>query len=168
MGGAEGRAGQPLLLIGVQQHVVAHEQLGALIHDHAGGGHAAVGQVPELGQELLHVQGHAVADDVGDVGVEDPGGQLVERKLAVVTDDGVPGVGPALKADDHIGRLGQEIGDLPLALVAPVCANDCFDHNSFLLPRGFAHWPFPARNAHGNPIPMAVFIIIRTGQRRKP
>ena len=39
----------------------------------------------------------------------------MERKLAVVTDDGVPGVGPALKADDHIGRLGQEIGDLPLA-----------------------------------------------------
>ena len=56
--------------------------------------------------------------------VKDTRGQLVERKFAVVTDDGVPGVGPALKADDHIGRLGQEIGDLSLALVAPVYAGD--------------------------------------------
>jgi len=149
LGGAESSPRQALLLIAVQQHMIAHQKLGTLIHDDMGGGHTAVGQMLQLGQKLLHVQGHTVADDVGGMRVKDTRGQLVERKFAVVTDDGVPGVGPALKADDHIGRLGQEIGDLSLALVAPVCANDCFDHSSFLLPRGFAHWPFPARNRPG-------------------
>ena len=40
----------------------------------------------------------------------------------------MPCVGPALKADDHIGRFGEKVGDLSLSFVAPVGAYDRFDH----------------------------------------
>ena len=41
-------------------------------------------------EKLADVQRHPVADDVGDVIVKHAGGQLVQRKLAVLVDDGVP------------------------------------------------------------------------------
>ena len=52
----------------------------------------------------------------------------MQRKAAIVVDNGVAGVRSALEADDHIGLLGQQIGDLALSLVAPVRAYDCFYH----------------------------------------
>ena len=129
--------------------MVGHEDLGALIHDDMGRGDAAVSQALQLGEELRHVQGHAVADDVDGVGVEHAGGELVQGKLPIVADDGVTRVRAALEADDHVGLLGQEIGDLALALVAPVGAYDCFYHRVSSCPQGFARGrrpplPFPA------------------------
>ena len=42
----------------------------------------------------------------------------------------LPGVTPALKADDNIRLGGEHIGDLALAFVAPVGAYNRFDHVS--------------------------------------
>ena len=109
--------------------MVGHQQLGPLIHDHTGRGDAAVLQSLELLEKRGDMQGHAVSDDVRGVGVKDAGGELVQGEFTVVADDGVTGVRTALKADDHVGLLGKEVGDLALSLVAPVCANNCFDHN---------------------------------------
>ena len=60
-----------------------------------------------------------------------PGGDEVELELLAVADDGVPGVVAALVADDHVALGRQQIGDLALALVAPLGADhDCPGHHS--------------------------------------
>ena len=130
LGGAESGARQALLLIGVLEHMIGHQHLSPLVHDDVGSGHAAVGQGFQLVDELGHVQGHTVADDVGGVGVEHTGGELMQCELSVIADDGMACVGAALEADDHIGLLSEQVGDFALALVAPVCAYNCFDHSS--------------------------------------
>ena len=57
----------------------------------------------------------------------------MQRKFAVVVDDRMTGVGAALKADDHIAVVCENVGDFTLTLVAPVGAYDCFYHDGFLL-----------------------------------
>ena len=110
--------------------MIGHQDLSALGDDQVGSGHTLIGDALQLGYQLLDVQCHAVSDDVGDVRVENTGGQNVQRKAAIIVDDGVARVGSALKADDNIGLLGQHIGDLALAFVAPVGADDRFYHSS--------------------------------------
>mgnify|MGYP001530392383 CR=1 FL=1 len=39
------------------------------------------------------------------------------------------GIGTALEPYDNVGFLSEHIGDLALALVAPVGSDDCSDHN---------------------------------------
>ena len=138
LGGAEGLAGQALLLIAVLQDVIGHQQLSPLGHDQVGGGYALVGDGLQFGHQLGGIQGHAVADDVGDVGIKSAGGEDVQSKAAIIVDDGVARVGSALKADDHVGLLGQHIRDLALALVAPVGAHNSFYHICYLRRPGFA------------------------------
>ena len=138
LGRAEGLASQPLLLIGILERMVGHEQLGPLRDDEVGGGNALVGDGAQLVHQLADVQRHAVADDVGDVGIERAGRQGVQGEAAAVIDDGVAGIGAALEADDDVRALSQHIGDLALALVAPVGAYDRFYHNCYLQEPGFA------------------------------
>ena len=95
-----------------------------------GSRHAAGLQLPQFLHEFGDIQRHAVADDVGGVGIEDSGGELVQGEFTVVADDGVPGVGAALKADDYVGCFREHIGNLAFALVAPVGADDRFDHKN--------------------------------------
>jgi hypothetical protein len=47
----------------------------------------------------------------------------VELEFVALADDRVTGVVAALKANDHLGFLGDEVDDLPLALIAPLGAN---------------------------------------------
>ena len=53
----------------------------------------------------------------------------MQSKTAIIIDNGVAGIGTALEPDDHIRGLRQHVGDLALALVAPVGAYDRFYHN---------------------------------------
>ena len=48
----------------------------------------------------------------------------MELELLAVADDRVAGVVAALKAHDHVGLLGEQVGDLSLSLVAPLGADD--------------------------------------------
>ena len=50
----------------------------------------------------------------------------MELELLALADDRVAGVVAALEAHDHVGPLGEQVGDLPLALVAPLGAD--YDH----------------------------------------
>jgi len=50
-----------------------------------------------------------------------------------VVDDGVPGIGTALVANDDIGVTGKHVSDFALAFVAPVAAYNRFDHDTVLL-----------------------------------
>ena len=89
--------------------------------------------VLQLIHQLLQVQCHAVANDIGHMGVERAGGQDVEGEAAIIIDDGVAGVGTALEACHDVGMFRQHIRDLPLAFIAPVGAYDCFYHDARLL-----------------------------------
>ena len=60
----------------------------------------------------------AVTDDALRLGLDNTDGNQMESNRLVVVNDGVAGVGSALKADDHIGLFGEKVGDLALALVA--------------------------------------------------
>ncbi len=55
-------------------------------------------------------------------GIEDTGGQNVQREPAIVINNGVSRVGTALEADDHIRVLRQHVGDLAFPFVAPQLA----------------------------------------------
>ena len=44
----------------------------------------------------------------------------MELELLAFADDRVAGVVAALEADDHLGALGEQVGDLALPLVAPL------------------------------------------------
>ena len=78
----------------------------------------------ELGQEHAGVDHHAVADDRGDVGVEHPARHELQGEGLAVDHHRVPGVVAALVADDHVHVPGQQVGELALALVAPLGPDD--------------------------------------------
>ena len=137
LGGAKGLSAQALLLVAVLEHVVGHEQLGPLRNDQLGRRHTLIGDGLELLHQLHHIQGNAVANDVGDVGIKNAGGQNVKRKPTIVIDNGMSSVGTALEPDDHVRGLRQHVGDLALSFVAPVGTYDCFNHN-YLRSAGFA------------------------------
>ena len=81
-------------------------------------------QVVELAGQHLRVDHDAVADRAQLARVEDPGRDQVELPLHAVADDRVAGVVAALEADHEVRVLGEQVGDLALALVAPLGAHD--------------------------------------------
>ena len=83
-------------------------------------------EVVDLAQQHPRVDDDAVADHAGLVRVEDPRGDQVELVLLALADDRVAGVVAALEADDRARPLGEQVGDLALALVAPLGAD--YDH----------------------------------------
>ena len=74
----------------------------------------------------------------------------MQSETPIVIDDGVARVGSALEAHHHIGGLGQQIDDLALALVAPVCPYNRFYHDNPSAP-GFAAAGRLPSPAHGGP-----------------
>ena len=74
--------------------------------------------------QRARVDHDAVADDRRDVRVQHARRDEVELEDLVADDDGVAGVVAALVAHDHRDLLGQEVGGLALALVAPLEADD--------------------------------------------
>ena len=67
---------------------------------------------------------HAVADEVQHPGPEDADREQMGGVFLAADLDGMPGIGPAAIADDHVGMLGEEINDLPLALIPPLQPDD--------------------------------------------
>ena len=120
--------GQPFLLAGVQQDVIGHEKLNAVGNQDLWGGNTGLGEVADLLEQLGNVQRHAVADHIHRARIAGAGGEKMQREFAVVVDDGMACVGPALEPDHHVRLLGEQIRYLALSLVAPVCADDCFYH----------------------------------------
>ena len=48
----------------------------------------------------------------------------MQAECAVLVDNRVPGVVAALKANHHVGVLGQVVDDPPLPFIAPLSADD--------------------------------------------
>ena len=56
----------------------------------------------------------------------------MKSKFPVLIYDGVAGICATLKADDNIRLIGQCICNLSLAFIAPVCTNNCLNHDLLL------------------------------------
>ena len=52
----------------------------------------------------------------------------MQCELAVIVDDGMARIGSSLKSYNDVRLLGEHIGNLSLALIAPVSAYYCFNH----------------------------------------
>jgi ectoine hydroxylase-related dioxygenase (phytanoyl-CoA dioxygenase family) len=76
-------------------------------------------------QQHERIDHDAVADDRSDVFVEHPTGNQLKGELLVADHQRMTSVVASLIADDHGHLFGQEIGELPLAFVAPLGS----DHN---------------------------------------
>ena len=112
----------------VEEHVVGHDQVRVGADPQAREVDALGPQVVELARQHLRVDHDAVADRADPARVEDPGRDQVELPLhAVVTDDRVAGVVAALEANHEVRVLREQVGDLALALVAPLGA---YDHDA--------------------------------------
>ena len=78
----------------------------------------------DLVEQHRRLDHDAVADDRHHVVVEHARRQELEGEGLTVDDDGVTGVVAALVADHHGHLLGQQVGELALALVSPLGADD--------------------------------------------
>ena len=85
---------------------------------------AAALQALDLVEQHPRVDHDAVADRARLPGIEDARRDQVELELLAVAHDRVAGVVAALEADHEVGPLGEQVGDLPLAFVAPLGAHD--------------------------------------------
>jgi hypothetical protein len=78
----------------------------------------------DLGEQHHRVDDDAVSDHGDDVLVEDPGRKKLEGESFAADHDRVARVVAALVAHDEVHLFGQDIGELALALVAPLGPND--------------------------------------------
>src|SRR5215472_5093861 len=128
-GGAQPVVAARLLFELVEEGVIAHDQVGALADDQVAWLDAALSELLDLADEDARVGDHAVADDAGDVRMQDAARDELELELAMLGDDGMPSVVAALGSDHHVGLLGEEVDELALALVSPLSTDDNYDHS---------------------------------------
>ena len=83
----------------------------------------APAQLVELVGQHLRVDHDAVPDHAQRVLVQDPRRDQVQLERLPAADDRVAGVVAALEAHDGVGPLGEQVGDLSLAFVAPLGAD---------------------------------------------
>ena len=84
---------------------------------------AASLELVHLCEEHLRVDDAAGTDDAR-LAAEDAARNLAELVRLAVDDDRMPGVRTALVAADEVAVLSQQVDDLALALVSPLCADD--------------------------------------------
>ena len=157
LGGAQLVLAQVALGEPVQLVVVGHDQVGVAADQQPGGVDALGGQGVHLGQQHGGVDDHAVADDRGDVVVEDAARHQLEGEGLAVHHDGVAGVVAALIADDQLHLLGQEVGELALALITPLGPDDDGCRHASLLrcEKRITHQCSPQVGRPGRPKPSA-------------
>ncbi len=121
---ADLRVAQARLVRPVESDVVRHDHVRAAADSNAGDVDAPRGQGVELVDQRDRVDDDAIADDRGDVRIQDARRRQPELEDLIAADDRVAGVVTALVANDHRRLLGQEVGRLALALVAPLQPDD--------------------------------------------
>jgi hypothetical protein len=81
----------------------------------------ATWRVFQIDRKRRRIEHHG---DHGDLAfLEDPGWDEVEDEFLIADLDGVPCVGPSLIADHHIALGGEDIDDLALAFISPLCTD---------------------------------------------
>ena len=118
------QAAEPALARAVQRDVPGHDEMGIPRDEEQPLGPVATRlEIVELGDEHGRIDDAARADRTRLPG-DDPGRDLADLVRLARDDDRVPGVRAALVAADEVGLLGQQVDDLPFALVSPLRADD--------------------------------------------
>jgi hypothetical protein len=127
VGGADAALGRAELVLAqvaldqaVELLVVRQDQVGVARHLQARAVDALGREHVHLGEQHHRVDHHAVADDRRDVVVEHAGRHELQGERLAVHHQRVAGVVAALVADDRRHLLGDEVGELALALIAPL------------------------------------------------
>ena len=108
----------------VQCAVIRQDHVRGAAHPHVSGVDSPFVKHFELADQGVRVHDDPAADNGRDVGVEHPRGDQVELERLLADDDRVAGVIAAVGADHDRDRLGEEVGRLALALVAPLKSHD--------------------------------------------
>src|ERR671923_559951 len=114
---------EPPLARAVDREVPGHDQVRVPGDDDHGRVEAAGAEFVELAEQHLRVD-DAAGTDHRRLARDDAGRELTELERLAAGDDRVPRVRAALVAADDVRVLRQEVDDLPLALVAPLRADD--------------------------------------------
>ena len=150
LGGAHFVSGERALTGLIERHVIRKDQVRCVADAHLGDVDAAADQPVELPNERGGVDDHPWPDDWGDVPIEDTRGDQVQLEGVVADDDRVAGVVAALVANDRRDLLGEEVGGLPLPLVAPLESDDHARRHSPSLSAG---WMLPGNARRGDRTP---------------
>ena len=115
---------QVTLMESIEFLVVREDQVGVSAEAEIGRRDPAGLEHVHLGDEDAGINHHAITDDRGDVGIEDTTGNKLEGEGLTVDHQRVASVVATLVADDHRHLASNEVGELALALVAPLCPYD--------------------------------------------
>ena len=128
LGGSEGLSSKTFLLALVKQDVVAHHDLRPVGNQQLRCRHALRRDVLNLLHHERNIERNAISKYIGNFRMADPARQRMESKLSILVYNRVAGVRAALIADNNIRLVREDIYNLALSLVAPVCADNCLYH----------------------------------------
>jgi hypothetical protein len=89
-------------------------------------------ELVELVRQDLRIDHHAIADHAQLPRMQHPRRDQVQLPGLAVAHDRVARVVAALEAHDHIGPLGEQVGQLSFAFVAPLGADDHDSRHSWI------------------------------------
>ena len=128
LGGSEGLSPQTFLLTLVEQDVVAHHDLCPVRNQQLRCRHALRRDVLNLLHHERNVKRNTISKHIGDLRMADPARQRVKSELSILVHNRVTGVRAALIADNDIRLVREDVDNLALPLVTPVCADNCLYH----------------------------------------
>ena len=109
----------------IDELVVREDQVRPLGHEQIARRVAPAQQeLVELAAQRGRVDDHALAQHAPHAGAQDAARHEAHHHLLVAHVEGVAGVGAARVADDEVREFGEEVYDLPLPLVPPLCSDD--------------------------------------------
>ena len=82
--------------------------------------HAAFGQAIDLVQHCRWIDDHTGRDEILNMLVQNPAGDVVQFVSFIASDHGVSRVRTALVADDHVELGGQQVDELSFCFVSPL------------------------------------------------
>src|SRR5688572_26962034 len=108
----------------IEQLVVRQDEMGAITDVETPLDVDAVGDEPiHFGKQRVGVQHDAVADRAPDTRVKNAAGNLTQHELGIADVDRMAGVRAALIPNDPVRPLSEDVDQLALALVPPLCAD---------------------------------------------
>ena len=115
---------QPALDCTVERDMPGHDHVRIPGHEEQAGRPVTAGlEIVELPDQDARVN-DATGSDRAALAGDDPARDLTDLVRLPGNDDRVAGVRTALVAADEVGLLREQVDDLPLALVAPLRADD--------------------------------------------
>ena len=137
LGGADLVAALAQLARLVEGAVVGQHEVGGFADEEAAGElDAAFFQALDFLDQRDGVDDDAVGDDAFLARAQDAGGDEVQDEFFLPDLDGVTGVVAALRADDDVGLLGEDVDDLAFSFIAPLGA----DQNGVHLRQKILRW----------------------------